>query len=127
MARREFPTKVRAAVIKRSTKKNGQVYCEGCGKPCKKFRVDHRRADGLLGEPTLENAQLLGPCCYEAKDKTDTKAIAKAKRREARHIGAKMPAKKQIASPGFRKTEKHKAVHVELAPLPPRRLFEKVR
>jgi hypothetical protein len=97
--RREFPRSVRVAVIKRATR-NGVVYCELCGLPAKKFQVDHARADGLAGDPTLENAQLLGECCYVPKNADDAAKIAKARRREAAHLGAWRPAAK-IASRGF--------------------------
>ena len=108
--RREFPKAVKVAVIKRATK-DGVVCCEGCGALAKTWRIDHVRADGLLGEPVLENAQLLGPCCYAAKDAADASAIAKAKRREAVNLGVrKEPA---IESRGFpKKPEREKKLPV---------------
>jgi 5-methylcytosine-specific restriction protein A len=99
MPRREFPRPVKVAVIKRATR-DGVVYCEGCGAIAKKWQIDHKRADGLLGEPVLENAQLICKACYDPKNSEDTRAIAKAKRREARHIGA-YTSKKTIRSAGF--------------------------
>jgi hypothetical protein len=116
--RREFPKAVKVAVIKRATR-DGVTYCEGCGEIAKKWRIDHIRADGLLGEPVYENAQLLGPCCYAAKDAADTKAIAKAKRREAKHLGA-VRAKGAIKSGGFSKTAR---THAGRQGLPPRAMF----
>ena len=109
MTRREFPAAVKVAVVKRSTR-GRIVYCEGCCLPTKDYRIDHKRADGLLGEPTLANAQLLGRCCYAAKDAADTTAIAKAKRREARHLGVKPPGVNTIRGQGFRKFEKPPAI-----------------
>ena len=88
MARREFPKAIKVAAIKRATR-DGQTYCEGCGALAKRWQIDHMRADGLLGDPTLENAQLLGECCYGPKNAADTTAIAQAKRREAKHLGVK--------------------------------------
>jgi len=99
--RREFPKAVKVAIIKRATR-NDQVFCEGCGALAKRWQIDHVRPDGLLGEPTLENAQLLGPCCYTPKNATDTADIAQAKRREAAHVGAKQP------SGSFRKKAKER-------------------
>ena len=119
MTRREFSTAVKVAVVKRATL-NGLVYCDGCGLPTRDYRIDHKRADGLLGEPTLENAQLLGKCCYAAKDAADTKAIAKAKRREAKHLGASAP-KGKIKSGGFQ--NKKVRTHADRPSLPPRRVF----
>ena len=88
MARREFPRAVKVAVVKRATR-DSVVYCESCGRMAKRWRIDHKRADGLLGEPTLENAWLLAECCYPEKDAADTRAIAQAKRREAKHLGVR--------------------------------------
>ena len=104
--RREFPKAVKVAVIKRATSDGiiPYVRCEGCGASVKKWRIDHIRADGLLGEPTLENAQLLGPCCYAEKDAADAKAIAKAKRREAVNLGVRKEP--TIKSRGFAKKPK---------------------
>jgi len=89
--RREFSKAVRVSVIKRATR-DGHVFCEGCGAMAKRWQIDHIRPDGLLGEPRLENAQLLGACCYGPKNATDTADIAQAKRREAAHLGAKTPS-----------------------------------
>ena len=88
MSRREFPRSVKIAVIKRAGA-TGMILCEKCGAFAKRWQIDHIRPDGLLGEPTLDNAQLLGECCYAPKNAADTRSIAKAKRREARHFGAK--------------------------------------
>jgi len=86
--RREFPKAVKISVIKRATR-NGQTFCEQCGLPARKWQIDHCRPDGLLGEPTIENAQLLGECCYMPKNADDTSKIAKAKRREAAFLGVR--------------------------------------
>jgi hypothetical protein len=96
MSRHEFPRAVKVAVIRRATK-NGVTFCEGCGALAKKWQIDHVRADGLLGEPTLENAQLLGSCCYESKNAQDTRCIAEAKRREAAALSIKRPGKARIS------------------------------
>jgi 5-methylcytosine-specific restriction protein A len=107
MKRREFPRTVRVAVIKRATK-DSVVYCESCHGLAKRFQIDHVRADGLLGEPTIENAQLICEACWAVKNPKDTASIAKAKRREARHVGATRPSCK-IKSAGFKPTPR---VHV---------------
>jgi 5-methylcytosine-specific restriction enzyme A len=101
MPRREFPRSVRVAVIKRATR-DGVLYCEECGALAKKPEIDHRNPDGLTGEPTLANAVLLCRACHVEKTKADVANIAKAKRREAAHIGAKAPAAKPMQSTGFR-------------------------
>ncbi len=124
--RKEFPRAVRVAVIKRSTR-DSVVYCEECGLPAKKFQIDHMRPDGLLGKPTLENAKLICEICYRIKNPQDTSAIARAKRKEAAHLGAKPAAAKPLQSRGFQPTEKAVA-RQSRAPkpaLPPKQLFRK--
>jgi 5-methylcytosine-specific restriction endonuclease McrA len=118
MARRNFTKAIIVARIKAATV-NGNVYCDGCGCPCTKFEIDHIRADGLLGEPTFENSRLLCIPCHSEKTKQDVKMISKAKRVEARHLGAVTP-KVKIQSRGFPKRER-----AEKISLPPRRsMFE---
>lgn len=101
MSRQEFPNKVKVAVIKRATAENGNVICEKCKAIAKRFQIDHVIADGLGGKPVIENAELICEPCYAIKNPQDTTAIAKAKRREARHLGAARPAG-NIKSPGFK-------------------------
>lgn len=115
MPRREFPKAVKVAVIKRAT--HGlQVRCEACGTDTKGvWQIDHVRPDGLLGEPTLANAQLLCRACYAPKNAKDTKDIAQAKRREARHIGAHTPKAIIPVRPKAERPAKDKL------PMPPRR------
>lgn len=118
MSRRNFPKSVMVARIKAATV-NGVVYCDLCKLPCTKFQIDHIRADGLLGEPTFENSRLLCIPCHAEKTKEDVKAISKAKRIEAKHLGAVQP-KGKIKSRGFAKKEKKEKI-----PLPPRKeMFE---
>ena len=104
MTRREFPKSIRVSVIKRATK-DSIVYCEACKGLAKRFQIDHVRPDGLLGEPTLQNAMLICEACWAVKNPKDTTSIAKAKRREAKHVGAVKP-KGQIKSAGFAKAER---------------------
>lgn len=110
MGRREFPAKVRVAVIKRATRDDGNRYCEKCGDLAKRFQIDHVRPDGLLGEPTLQNAMLICEPCFTEKNKADTSAIAKAKRREAAHLGAKASPTRKIQSAPFARSEKQPAI-----------------
>lgn len=88
MTRSNFQTKVKVAAFERC---NG--FCEGenCGAKLTvgKFHYDHRIPDGLGGEPTLENCQVLCVICHgEKTGKQDVPQIAKAKRRHAKHVGA---------------------------------------
>lgn len=116
--RREFPTKVRVAAFKRADGK-----CEFCGAVLRpgKYAYDHRIPDGLTGEPTLENCRVICNPCHDVKTVQDVADIARAKRREARHIGAVKP-KAKIAS-------RAKSPRIERDRLPcppPRPLFREI-
>lgn len=89
--RREFPKQVKRDAFMRA-----DGFCEhkGCG--CKLFRgnifYDHVIPDGLGGEPTLDNCQVLCKSCHNIKTrKTDVPRIAKAKRIHDRDIGIRKP------------------------------------
>ena len=65
--RREFPSKVKLAAYERCLR-DGKPHCERCslrivGLP----EYDHVRADGLGGEPTLENCAVLCGKCHRIK------------------------------------------------------------
>lgn len=87
--RREFPNAVKRAAYKRANNHCQQctaLLCVG------KFHYDHVNPDQMGGEPTLENCQVLCSNCHQEKtSKRDIPTIAKAKRRESRHIGAYRP------------------------------------
>lgn len=100
--RREFPKAIKVASIKANTRDN-VTYCEGCGLPAKRFHFDHKNPDGLTGQPTLENCQLLCEPCHAEKTKQDVANIAKAKRREASHLGVRSAPKMQ--GPRFKPAE----------------------
>jgi 5-methylcytosine-specific restriction protein A len=103
MSRREF-----SKPIKRDALKRAQGKCENptCGALFGvKFHFDHVIADGLGGEPTLQNcAVLCYPCHDEKTRKHDVPLIAKVKRISDKHNGIKTTRAK-IQSPGFRKTK----------------------
>jgi 5-methylcytosine-specific restriction endonuclease McrA len=120
MARREFSRSVKVAAVKRATV-DGKLFCEGCGGLVKgKFEIDHIRADGLLGEPTLENARVLCQPCHKEKTKADVGAISKAKRVEARHLGIQRKVRR-IQSRSFPLVEKQQ--RIIKGRLPPRGLY----
>lgn len=84
--RREFPKKVKVAAYERA---NGR--CERCTAPLRAGAVqyDHVIPDAMGGEPTLANCECVCRTCHRAKTSgTDLPQIARAKRREAKHIGA---------------------------------------
>ena len=96
--RQEFSPKIKVAAFKRAWGR-----CEGCSGQLYtgKFHYDHVNPDGLTGEPTLENCAVLCVACHSTKTKDDVSNIAKAKRRERRHLGADKPA----TMPGSRNSQ----------------------
>lgn len=89
--RREFSKSVKRDAFLRA---NGYCEGEGCGARLTvgKFAYDHRIPDGLGGEPTLENCQVLCAACHKEKTgKRDVSTIAKAKRIKDREIGIRKP------------------------------------
>jgi 5-methylcytosine-specific restriction enzyme A len=97
--------------------------CEKCGVVLKPggYHCDHDNPDGLTGEPTFENARILCHPCHAEKTKDDVARIAKAKRIEARHVGATRPTGK-LQGRGFAKAEKRP--RIEKNTLPPKRMYE---
>jgi 5-methylcytosine-specific restriction enzyme A len=89
--RREFSKAVKIAAFQRA---GGRCECCTTKLTAGKFQYDHAIADGLGGEPTLENCVVLCRACHGVKTANhDVPAIARAKRREAIHIGAKPPSR----------------------------------
>ncbi|HMI55186.1 MAG TPA: HNH endonuclease signature motif containing protein [Gemmatimonadaceae bacterium] len=95
--RREFSKQIKRDALKRAA---GKCEAEGCGALFgHKFHFDHVIADGLGGEPTLENCAVLCHACHAEKTrKHDVPLIAKTKRIQDRHNGIK----KQSRFPGSR-------------------------
>ena len=94
--RREFPRAVKAQIIKRAMDPKGNISCEGCGLKLgkKPWHIDHTKPDALeidKSRPlTAEEGRLLGwDCCHKPKTADDVAKIARAKRRESRHLGIK--------------------------------------
>jgi len=91
--RREFSKQIKRDAFARC---NG--HCEGAGCGAKLFvgdhHYDHIVPDGLGGEPTLDNCQVLCKACHGEKTrKRDVPAIAKTKRIQDRQKGIKAPRK----------------------------------
>lgn len=99
--RREFPKPVKREALRRA---DGKCEGENCGALFGvKFHFDHDIADGLGGEPTLENCKVLCHACHNEKTrKHDVPLIAKVKRISDKHNGIYAP-KQKIASRGFEK------------------------
>jgi hypothetical protein len=106
MNRREFTKPVAVEIVKRAIMP-GSAWpnCEECHASCKRFEIHHIRADGLEVDKSAKLAaaegQLLCIPCHAEKTKADVAAIAKAKRREALHVGAKPTPRRPIQFPGF--------------------------
>jgi 5-methylcytosine-specific restriction protein A len=112
MPRKEFPRKVKAAIIDRA-----QGRCEACRASLKvgEGEVDHRLPDALGGKPELANGWLLCRACHKSKSGQDITRIRKADRARDKATGAIRP-KGKIPSPP-------KAERAGKASLPPRPLF----
>ena len=82
-----------------------------------RWHGDHDDPDGLTGEPTFENCRCLCLHHHAMKTKKDVADIAKAKRRHASDIGAKLD-KPKIPNRGFPKSDRPRG---EKLPLPQRR------
>ena len=91
MKRREFPTRVMVDAYKRAA-----GHCEACKAPLRTGQIhyDHVIPDAMGGAPTIENCAVLCKSCHSLKTtRQDVPQIARAKRRQAKHIGAKGPSK----------------------------------
>lgn len=101
--RREFPKQVKREALRRA---DGKCEGENCGALFGvKFHFDHDIADGLGGEPTLENCKVLCHQCHKEKTtKHDIPLIAKVKRISDKHNGIRA-SKPKIQSRGFPKYE----------------------
>lgn len=108
--RREFPQKVRRAAFKRccdSGTKPGIPQCENCGNElvAGNIEFEHMKADGLGGEPTLENCGVwcARPCSSKKTNTEDIPRMAKADSVLKATYGLR-PSRKKMQSAGFRKT-----------------------
>ncbi len=105
--RRDFSRKVKLAAFARAAGR-----CEMCSGPLSvgHFDYDHRVPDALGGDPTLDNCVVACSACHDGKTaKVDLPTIARAKRREASHLGARAAPKRPIRSAGFPASAKRAA------------------
>jgi 5-methylcytosine-specific restriction protein A len=85
--RKEFPTRVKVEAFSRC-----RGRCENCTVLLRPggFHYDHVIPDQMGGTPTLNNCAVLCTNCHGEKTaQADVPAIARAKRKEAAHLGAK--------------------------------------
>lgn len=126
--RRQISTRDRVAIFSRH---DGR--CHMCGlpiQPGEAWEVSHEIPLELGGADDDTNRKPAHKKCHrEHTAKVDQPMIAKAKRQEARHIGAKVSSSPPLKSAGFRKFEKPpRAGNARidkgaLAPLPRRDIF----
>lgn len=111
MSRREFSKRQKAEIVHRAMNERGQICCENCGLVLgrKPYEIDHTIPEGLLiyrRDPlTIEEGKLLGEeCCHrggQRKTAKDVGDIARAVRREAKHLGIKKPGGFRKPPPGY--------------------------
>lgn len=135
VSRREFKRTIKIEIVRRATWSDGHVlrdqYCEKCREPTKgRFEIDHRDPDAMQidkGKPlTADDGWLLCIPCHKEKTKKDKGDIAKAKRREAVHLGARRE-RQQIKSDADALKSRHRPKHEGRTSLPPRPMFEPMR
>ena len=103
MGRAEFKSSVKVAAWKRCAGR-----CEGCTAKLYpgKFDYDHIRADGLGGEPTLENCQVLCSSCHYVKTNHEDRPIMnkadEMMKKQAAGIKTKSGRGFQKAPPGYK-------------------------
>ena len=151
--RREFSHAVRVEIIKRAEARLAYPACENCGVPTQlRFQIDHRDPDAMQIDKsrklTAADGWLLCIPCHAAKTAKDVADIAKAKRREAAHLGARRPKQRMqkykcinghdrcaqmLPGPDCPYCEKYgpklrgpRRTHEDRIPLPPRKLCEDV-
>lgn len=109
MPRREFSRKTKAEAFLRCG-----GHCEGCTALLAPARIeyDHIIPDSLGGEPTLENCRVICAACHRVKTGDDAGNLARALRREAKHIGASAPARRPM--PGSRGSPYRKKLNGEV-------------
>jgi 5-methylcytosine-specific restriction enzyme A len=100
-ARRRVSTKARIALFARE---GGTCHlCGGIVQAGEAWDLSHEIPLALGGADDQSNWRVAHRKCHRVETSTkDVPAIAKAKRREAAHIGAKAPSAKPIQSAGFR-------------------------
>ena len=79
--------------------------CGSCGADATVHatETDHRIALQLGGPNSLSNLWVLCIPCHKIKTAADLKAIAKAKRRKAKHDGTFPPAPQKLRGRGFQR------------------------
>lgn len=119
MARRSFSKKDRARIFASA---GGVCHlCSGAITVGEAWEIEHVLAYALTRDNSDENLRPAHKRCHEVKTRQeDVPAIAKAKRREAKHLGIARPAGK-LKGRGFPAPDKPERITKQ--PLPPRAMF----
>jgi hypothetical protein len=93
MKRREFRRSVKVEIIRRAMADTGDLRCEKCNCAIASGEIHHLREDGLEIDKSMpltaaDGALWCVPCHKEHTATVSVPIIAKAKRREAKHLGA---------------------------------------
>jgi hypothetical protein len=112
---RPFPADVKVAIVNRAARK-GRIHCEGCGEVMlfrRQWEIDHIIAEAV--RPDADKKRRLTPAdgmllckakCHrgpEGKTREDVGLIAKAKRREAAHLGVRKKIRRPKEKPPLTK------------------------
>ena len=119
MKRKRRTGKQRLAILKA----NNHV-CHLCGggiQSGEKWEIEHVIALELSGDDSDENCRPAHAKCHKAKTVQDAGDIAKAKRREVKHNGAKPAPRQKIKSPPFARPDKPQ--RTGKPKLPPRAIY----
>jgi hypothetical protein len=126
--RREFTKAVKVEIIKRAIPQGTRAppWCEKCDAMAYRFEIDHRDPDAMQidkSKPlTAAEGWLLCIPCHSEKTAKDVADIAKAKRREASHLGAKRD-KQPIKSDPHALRSRSRPAHEGREPMPARPMF----
>lgn len=96
LARTEFPKRVKAQAFARCCDDKGVPHCENCSIPLTGPNTiyEHFQADGLGGEPTLENCRVYCRNCATQKTVShDNPIMQKADRQLKASYGIKAPSR----------------------------------
>jgi 5-methylcytosine-specific restriction endonuclease McrA len=102
--------------------KSHKSICHICGGAIQAgdaWELEHVIPLAMGGDDAPENWRPAHKKCHADKTRDDLCRIAKAKRIEISHHGAKPPAKQEIESRGFQKKAR-----TPKEPLPPRQMFQ---
>ena len=105
--RREFDAKTKGAIIKRATHE-GVVRCEECRCAVSRWEIHHVKPDALeinkSAKLTPADGMLLCKHCHDELTRPFQTIIAKVKRQELKHLGARKKSKLSSAEPQRRAT-----------------------